>query len=212
MIINDVSLLLDELYRINMEYSRNFYSPIDDLALRSIYQYRLKDLENSNVANNIIYEYVLQLNRDVSKKVLNLKMRYCDYDLEYRFKSIDTVKEKIGLYNSKGTYYVGKLLNDLCGIRIIINDFDSNWDFFEKLFLSKASKFAKFKYRQVNKETYKATHCYFGVHSNTFPWELQIWDSNNKIGNKNSHYGYEIERRKNIGGMDYDAPANCFKS
>ena len=111
-----------------------------------------------------------------------------------RIKAINSIQYKIESYyhsRENGKIPINKCLNDIVGIRIILNNEVSliaigNWikSTFENLKVIKA-------YRGEYGE-YKAIHVYFGKGNNhLFQWELQIWLLKDSNKNLLSHHKYK---------------------
>lgn len=201
MYLDQLSYLIDSIYKIYVEFSNEYYRKLECATFKNIYKFPIDNLKLENIDSKefqIIHDYMLELNKSLYSRFLllkdNLKKRYSNDTFSFRIKSIETVYEKINYYQHKqGTYYIGKSLNDLLGVRIILDDYD--YPELEFLLSSKQEQFPKFKFITRNLENYQAIHCYFQLGNIFFPWELQIWKSENQKLNMNSHIAHEHKRK-----------------
>jgi hypothetical protein len=138
---------------------------------------------------------------------IDLEYSYSHLDFRSRVKQNESIVNKLKYYRvgkeGKGRYPLNKCLNDLLGFRIIVDDFDHNCVYFDDLCENIK---AEYRIRKINasKNTYKATHIYFYGESNTyFPWELQIWNSDDEEQNELSH---------RIHKQEYTAWADIYKN
>lgn len=128
-----------------------------------------------------------------------------------RVKAQNSIEAKIQGYRATKEHAFGKVpiikcLNDLFGIRIILKTpltFDEIYDFIKITYGN------KYKCINSSKLEYKATHLYFKYSNKTFPWELQIWNENNRESNFISHKEYKQaytlwEKENKEGGIMHD--------
>lgn len=112
-----------------------------------------------------------------------------------RLKTTNSLLDKIERYNSGeihdyGAEDINKCLNDILGIRIVLND---------EICYEELQSYLKEKYDNIRciisnpkDSDYIAVHVYFGIGDNTnFRWELQIWDRVHQVSNEKSHYEYK---------------------
>ncbi|MEK4381158.1 hypothetical protein ACTHHL_00440 [Aeribacillus composti] len=158
-----------------------------------------------NFFYTLIKNYVYKLEELVID--IDFEYTYSDLDFRLRVKQNESIVNKLKYYRvgkeEKGLYPLNKCLNDLLGFRIIIDDFDHDCVYFDALCESIKTEY---KIRKINssKNNYKATHIYFYGESNTyFPWELQIWNSNDETQNEHSH---------RIHKQEYTKWANIYKN
>ena len=116
-----------------------------------------------------------------------------------RIKNPDSRMSKILHYrNDKkelGAVSINKCLNDLLGFRIWMENFQHGDETVDKLndLLEKYNV----KVHNSTKNSYKATHIYFGGGNNRyFPWELQIWNASDHGTNINSHAEHKQDYTK----------------
>lgn len=113
-----------------------------------------------------------------------------EYNLTTRIKHPDSRISKMLHYRfykkEQGSVNLNKCLNDLFGLRIIVNDFNHNEE--NVGHLNKLLEKGNIKVHNSCKHEYKATHLYFNNSNNQFfPWELQIWNSVDFETNMKSH-------------------------
>lgn len=120
----------------------------------------------------------------------------------YRIKSPESIKNKLNKYincKENGKIKIKKCLNDLFGIRFIINDYGKfREEFIDYLNMCIDKKKFKSKIKLISKgyentdSLYVADHIYYSSENNNiFPIELQIWDSENAERNEESHIKYK---------------------
>lgn len=136
--------------------------------------------------------------------LIDLQCKTCK--ITTRVKQLNSIEYKLDRYvhndQHHGTVSINKCFNDLFGIRIVLkSQFDHNDlnSFIE-------SNFSDLKLIDSTKNGYKASHIYFKNGNYSFPWELQIWRSDDEISNLLSHKVYkqgytEWEKRYNEGGV-----------
>lgn len=113
-----------------------------------------------------------------------------EYNITTRIKHPDSRISKMLHYRfyklEQGMVNLNKCLNDLFGLRIIVNDFEHNDQ--NVAYLNNLLDNSDIKVHNSCKNEYKATHLYFNNGNNQFfPWELQIWNSADYEINMKSH-------------------------
>ncbi|WP_125591159.1 nucleotidyltransferase family protein [Companilactobacillus jidongensis] len=116
------------------------------------------------------------------------------YNFRYRVKKVTTIIEKIK-HNLNRHRYVSKILNDLFGERIILDNVTKEMEQIERLLFNLKEESIIYRYYYRNDGNYHAFHCYIQDENNHFPWEFQIWDSSNELINYLEHDRHEEERR-----------------
>lgn len=113
----------------------------------------------------------------------------------YRVKVWNSLQMKL-THNLHEYRYVAKTINDLMGMRIIVNQLEDNQYEIEQLLrqLRNEKIISRFYFRQDGK--YRAIHCYFQTNNHYFPWELQIWDLQDAETNYYEHIQHE--KRKGV--------------
>lgn len=141
------------------------------------------------------YKWILSYIEKVNELTVYLEFDflYGDLDLSMRVKQRESIAAKLTHYRygktEQGKVPINKCLNDLLGIRIIIDGFDHTCKLFSELCEGiKKQKNYKIKIEDASKNGYVATHIYFQGEDNfAFPWELQIWSKKDDSNNKTSH-------------------------
>ncbi|KAA0791738.1 MULTISPECIES: hypothetical protein [Bacillus] len=119
---------------------------------------------------------------------------YEHFDMRSRGKDFDSIMNKLQYYTTgkegngvAGAFKINKCLNDLFGIRIVIENFDHNCEYFYQICEPVKDKY-KIRIINSSKNDYRATHVYFyGGNNKFFPWELQIWNADDCKSNDISH-------------------------
>lgn len=112
-----------------------------------------------------------------------------------RVKAQNSIEFKLENYvanHEGGRIPLKKCLNDLLGIRIVIDDEFSHQDV--KRYMNE--KFPEYKCIESSKLSYIATHIYFENGNAFFPWELQIWTKKDEKSNFFSHKEYKQDYTK----------------
>ena len=136
--------------------------------------------------------YRLNLHESINDYIWELLER--DFKFLYRVKTMESVSDKIERFGKKENQYpVANWLNDIFGARIIVKT-DLYNEIRENLFLWEEKVGLKNWYEkgEAEEDAYKGLHVYFKNNLNYFfPWELQVWDSNNIETNIRHHRMYK---------------------
>ena len=133
-----------------------------------------------------IFNYREFININNVQLVIDFQKFNSNYSkISTRVKAKNSIEDKITRYtkgseHGDGKIPINKCLNDLFGIRIVMEynfKFEKILDFVEK-------NYDKLKCRDASKRGYKATHIYFKQDNLNFPWELQIWNKKDEINNR----------------------------
>ncbi|WP_270613221.1 hypothetical protein [Coprococcus sp. AM97-35] len=119
-----------------------------------------------------------------------------------RIKQLNSIEYKISRYNTgdlKGKVPINKCLNDLFGVRIIIDSSFTHDDLADHL----KAKYSMLKLTNASKNGYIASHLYFMMDNQLFPWKLQIWQKQDEMNNLASHKLYK---------QDYTSWENNYKN
>lgn len=100
-----------------------------------------------------------------------------------------------------GKIQLKKSLNDFLGIRIILPGIISNKDRILSFLESEKEKRRVSRYYPRKDGNYRGIHCYFAKDNFTFPWELQIWDINDRERNYREHELHEKQRLNESKGV-----------
>lgn len=184
-----------DCYKQYVKFTDNFYSNLGE-ADRSINlrKYKIDDaLVNNHFMNDILPGYLSALNRQ-SGRSDQLWLKELQHNwFQFRVKSLDTLIKKMH-HNSRGDFYVAKIINDLFGRRLIITGVKEHLNEVKSLLttLKEAQIIHRFYFRVDG--DYQAFHCYIQDTRNHFPWEIQIWDSEWVRNNYREHQRHEKER------------------
>ena len=163
--------------------------------------------ENADILNKII-EYRALLNEETISSTFEINMlKYQNSSVTTRVKAQNSIEYKIENYytnHENGKIPLKKCLNDLFGIRIVIDGkfgYDDIVDFL-------SNRFPGYKCIDSSKNGYNATHIYFEKGNEYFPWELQVWQKADEKNNYASHRRYKQEYTSweslNKGGVEDD--------
>lgn len=168
----------DRYYPLNMRLNRVEHIYNDEKLLTYVFNYR-----------TFINEYTINITDDIQELGLT-------NTVNTRVKALNSIQDKIARYENKkeqGKIPIKKCLNDIFGIRIILNEnipYDEIIEYIKK-------KYNKLKCIKANRGKYKAVHIYFGNDDNfKFQWELQIWNKEDEHENLISHAKYKQEYTK----------------
>lgn len=164
---------------------------------------------------DMVWKYRSLLSDESVNIIFALELaHYSNSSVTSRVKAQNSIEYKLENYynNHEGGYIpLKKCLNDLMGIRIVIDD---------KFTCSDVKKYMKehfpdYKCIDSSKMSYIATHVYFEEGNNFFPWELQIWSKKDEDNNYESHKKYKQEytkwEKENKGGVESDQAFYYFE-
>lgn len=168
-----------------------------DKHCKDTYFINLKNKTVKNISQDSqIVEYIFNYLSFILNVSINLDFDSLNFEkstIRSRVKTQNSIATKIKIYSGEEHYYgqipIKKCLNDLLGFRIIIDDI---FDFTDiKRFISDEYPFLKCI--DSSKNSYRATHIYFSKNGNNcfFPWELQIWKTEDEKSNLDSHKKYK---------------------
>lgn len=157
---------------------------------------------------NSIWNYRSLVNDELVNIMFDLsRIEYQNSSVTSRVKAQNSIELKLENYivnHENGRIPIKKCLNDLLGIRIVINDDFSP----EEVKKYMQEIFPKYKCINSSKLSYIATHVYFEKGNFFFPWELQIWtkkdENKNYISHKEYKQGYTKWEKENKGGVVND--------
>ena len=157
---------------------------------------------------NRVWRYRSLINDELVRIMFDIQtIEFEKSSVTSRVKAQNSIEYKIENYcnnHENGKIPLKKCMNDLLGIRIIIDDEFSYNDV--KAYMKE--NYPKYKCIDSSKLSYVATHIYFENGNYFFPWELQIWSQNDEKGNFLSHKEYKQDYTRweveNKGGVDDD--------
>lgn len=175
--INQIKQLIIEINRLHLEFSNDYFETqkinkinlsktIPSIPVSHIYKYRL-------ILHESINDYLMRA---------EIELKYF-----YRVKTRESIDDKIERYLSREDQYpVNNWLNDIFGARIVLKS-DEIQSVIDLLDVWQDELNLKNWYMR-DKEGYRGLHIYFKNRSNFyFPWELQIWDSEDVQSNIDNH-------------------------
>jgi hypothetical protein len=163
--------------------------------------------ENAEILDSI-WKYLSLVNDELINIMFNLNViQYEKSSVTSRVKAQNSIEFKLDNYvtnHESGKIPLKKCMNDLLGIRIVIDD-DFAYDDVKKYM---NTNFPQYKCIDSSKLSYIATHVYFENGNTFFPWELQIWTKKDEKNNFASHKEYKQDytkwERENRGGVEND--------
>lgn len=173
--LNEIENIISEINQIHLEFSEYVFEYLDSINLK---KHSDADLEH-------VLKYRLHLHESINDYLM--KASFIDSSFVYRVKTSESIIDKIGRFQRKeDSYPVNKWMNDIFGIRIIIEDEMVSEVLVNLECWKEAYSLQKFYER--DKEGYKGIHLYFKNNSNFYyPWEMQIWKKSDVEGNIESH-------------------------
>ena len=203
--------MLEELYELII-FIQKEYLEFNNKWKESNYYYEINlrknevcDLLNDEEMLNIIFNYREFINENNVQLVMDFQKFNSDNSrVSTRVKLKNSIEYKITNYtkspeHGNGKIQINKCLNDLFGIRIIM---EQNIEF--EQVLSFVNQYDNLKCIKALRQEYKAIHVYFKQDNLHFPWELQIWnkqdEENNIISHEKHKQDYVKWERENKGG------------
>lgn len=152
-----------------------------------------KNLKNFYVCNfledNEFQRFTMEYLNKFNTTIKNIDLNIHGVSFSCRVKNLNSIYCKINRDNEKheGKIPIYKCLNDLLGIRLIIDDsFD-----YDKLMKFIKEAFINCRFLDASKNGYIANHLYIKVDNFSFPFEIQFWKKENAIKNKELHKIYK---------------------
>lgn len=196
--LNELIILLNRIIGWHIKFSEDFIRENEAYNLRKKrVDHVLKEDEFDHRFVLLVYNYIKKITEE-----------YLYFDFESTSNQIDTRlrgKAKESVLNKLYYYRFGagrdskvplkKCMNDILGFRIILKDFEQDYKDIEKYIKSQEEISSKLHvYHRKDKE-YNAVHVYIINKNNKFfPWELQIWKSDDEVKNEQSHRSHKEKR------------------
>lgn len=194
-----------------IESVQNNYNRICNLWDIKQYNINLKkwqviNIREENEILNSILKYRALINDEMINILFSLNdINYTNSSVTSRVKAQNSIEFKIENYieyHEGGKIPIKKCINDLFGIRIVIESQFSYDDVKKYMEIN----FPGYKCIDSSKNSYIATHIYFEKGNYYFPWELQVWMKAHEADNYNSHKIYKQAYTKwesgNEGGVE----------
>lgn len=177
-----------------MFFTSSFYfENISQLNLRKLLVDKI--IDNTEFLNEDLSAYILDLSTWFKSREDNFDELQRNYNFRYRIKKFEVVIEKLN-HNLNSHKYVSKILNDLFGERIILDNVIHKEQEIKKLLDNLKEESIIYRYYYRSDGNYHAFHCYLQDTNNQLPWEFQIWDSSNAVANYLEHDRHERERKE----------------
>ncbi|CCK20341.1 hypothetical protein [Pseudolactococcus laudensis] len=199
----EVERIINEIGEFHEYFSKAYYQQGEKYYnLKSTQINHVSDKENEFTFLKNLMNYIMKF----SETLIPLPINYDPSKIEFRFrvKQIESAINKIDHYNKthdNGKVPVQKCLNDLVGFRIIISTVKSYDEIMECINSSSIIKvplmrsYVRKDYDDNHNLSYIGLHVYFKSNNNFFfPWELQIWRSEDESSNELSHKRYKEKR------------------
>lgn len=205
--------MFEDLGKLIIAIQRNYARICDIWIEKSETQINLKKKlvinarEDSEILNSI-WMYRSLVNDELINVMFDLhQIKYSNSSVTSRVKAQNSIEYKLENYftnHEEGRIPLKKCLNDLLGIRIVI-DADFSYQDVKRYM---EDNFPDYKCIDSSKLSYIATHMYFEKGNSFFPWELQIWSKKDEKNNFTSHKEYKQDytkwERENKGGVESD--------
>ncbi|MGK4107465.1 nucleotidyltransferase family protein [Limosilactobacillus vaginalis] len=190
--ITNLILLINKLY---IQFNNRFYVDSSFHSFRVDKTSCSKALETDFLMD--VPLYIQSLETYKAKTISQACRSYLPF-LRMRVKRYETVKRKLEAKSCDekifGGYPIEKVINDLMGFRVILPEVNSQQDNINDILeQNKEEKIISRFYTRFDGD-YHGVHCYFKQNNRTLPWELQIWDIDDKSDNIRSHLEHEMKR------------------
>lgn len=183
-----IELIQENYNKISLQWEELHQENVLNLKRKQVKHIR----EDAEILNEI-WNYRTLLNKET------LMLTFALYSFEFpnsvvtsRVKAQNSIEYKIENYictHEGGNIPIKKCINDLFGIRIVIDEEFS----FENVKEYVKNNYPQYKCIDSSKSEYRATHIYFEKNNYSFPWELQVWSSFDEEKNYESHRKYKQE-------------------
>lgn len=176
--IEKVERLIAEINNVHQLYSEDYFET------GKVEKYNLSRTI-SRIPVKHILNYRLNLHESINDYLM--KANLTDVPYFYRVKTSESIIDKIDRYSKKTDQYpVNNWLNDIFGCRMILSTKDI--ETIEDMLDDWQEKYGLKNWYKRDIDEYKGIRFYFKNRSNFyFPWELQIWDSNDVENNIEAH-------------------------
>lgn len=188
--MEDLKTVIEVIQNIHRQVSINWLSSINENIKFNYKKKTVADAYNNYELYNSIREYIgflENINMELYSAISSIEINSV---LECRIKKEKSVEFKLDNYHNsglEGRVPIAKTLNDLFGVRIILNQTYSYQEI--KEYIKNNTK--KLKCLDSSKGYYIATHIYFNDSNFSFQWELQVWSNELERNNKKSHEQYK---------------------
>lgn len=184
----DLEIYLRQIEDAYLQLSNEFYSN-EKFDIGNLNKLSVSDFQNDT--DNLLVllpAYIDFLNEKSTVETLISLLSIPGF--RQRVKVFETAKEKINAYSisekQRGTLYVGKCVNDLFGMRIILDNLNENAKEILNFLKNSGIKSIKRPYER-NDGAYHAIHFYIRDNNHHFSWEVQLWDTTCFASNVAAH-------------------------
>ena len=174
--IEKVERLVTEINKIHEQYAKDYFETgkVEKVNLSRTF---------SKVPTEYILAYRLHLHEAINDYLYKADVK--DINFYYRVKTSESILDKIDYHRKRETTYpVNTILNDIFGVRVLLDSHDVNAILNKIDDWKDNSKLSNWYLKDA--DGYIGVHAYFAPNGN-FPWELQIWDENDAKQNIESH-------------------------
>lgn len=186
-IINLISLINESCCCINSDFKGN-----SSINLSK----NIHSVTSNESFNSILISYLNYLNTEflVSTNFIEISKQ----GLRTRIKERNSISIKLKHYKEieieKGSFSFNRCLNDLMGFRVIISNLLINENEIKSILDYLKEQKIIWRWYLRTDGLYKGYHCYFKLDNFSFPWELQLWDSEWENDNIKDHERHENEK------------------
>lgn len=206
--MSDEKVIINFIEKIYQQYCRN----VNLWNKNELSNYNLRSKQVKHIMNDVnkiefskeedIFDFefinLLKLyNSHLGVFTLTLEFGLDADKFEYgqRIKADNSIFSKLATYRTTEKHQYGRLalnkcINDLFGLRIIVNNEKIEYNIIEE-YCNEHSP--KLRFINSTKDGYKAYHVYFKIDNYNFPWELQIWEKRYEKSNRISHAKHKQE-------------------
>lgn len=186
-VTDQFSSIVDDIYNLYLKFNADCEKTVINLESNGV-----RTAKESVEFLDYTVNYLEKLNNIFQEDVIWILMN--DFNTEIRIKNRDSLIKKLDKYKRRellnGTSSINKCMNDLLGFRFIFDELPTEKD------LKKTMSNIPGVWRCYlkNQNDYVGFHIYIKSDNLHFPWEIQIWSSNNEINNRNAHIVHEKEK------------------
>lgn len=186
--MEDLRVVLDYAIELHEKFSGEW----KDLGYDINYKKKvISDIGNEGLLYDSIFHYGLFINKNYSPFSKFSHLPINSSRVEFRIKKQNSIEDKIKRYVKKeqkiGGLGIGKCLNDLFGVRLILSKQHS----FDEIKSFVAENYPTLKCIDSSKDEYIATHIYLKIDNRSLQWEVQVWNKCDEENNKDSHKKYK---------------------
>lgn len=189
--LHNLDSLIRHIIDLHSKASEGWSKTYSDLMIPNLKKKQVRDLVDDDLFFTMILKYrSLLLSTNLDSTIRRYERE--EFEIKCRIKVIDSVQSKIERYidmEHEGRVPVNKCINDIFGVRVIANCTISHEEICRHVFDTHGLKCIDSSKTdpRTGRLIYIATHIYFKDGNMDFPWELQIWFTENSESNYASH-------------------------